>query len=172
MIPKPFSEDFIAGQPLATWQEVSVGLEMGLIGWRSAVRFAVSRLEPEPEPTTALIELAGLTKDLAWKASELANVLANSERIKSKEEIKSKWLFIVLRWLYENMNSVQDPFREVEIVYADFEYPAEIEGFVGFMPPSDGWRPQDHSPKENRERMIRLWRSYLENKQALYLREP
>ena len=38
---------------------------------------------------------------------------------------------------------------EVEVIYADFDYPYEIESFIKYMPPSDGYDPSTHSQIEN-----------------------
>ncbi len=37
----------------------------------------------------------------------------------------------------ENRETVEDPFAVVEELYADFDYPEEIAGFVRYMPPED-----------------------------------
>ncbi len=50
------------------------------------------------------------------------------------------WLFLVLARLYELRSSSEDPMAEIESVYADFDYPDEIEGFVPFLPAPKGNR--------------------------------
>jgi len=82
--------------------------------------------------------------------------------------IRQKWLFIVLSWLWNNRASFEDPLSEVEIIYADFDYPAEIEGFVKYMPPSDGYDPSTHSQTENMNHLMENWVNYLEEKFVEY----
>lgn len=43
------------------------------------------------------------------------------------------WLYLALDWLHEHRDEYADPFEVVEMLYADFDYPSEIEGFVRFF---------------------------------------
>ncbi|HFC6348968.1 TPA: DUF2247 family protein, partial [Neisseria lactamica] len=47
--------------------------------------------------------------------------------------------------------------------YADFDYPEEIESFVRYMPPKDGYIPSAHSNEENIARLYVHWERYLHN---------
>ena len=164
MIPRPLPDDFISRQPLATWSEIHFGQEKGWVGWRSCINQAIRKIGEIEDPGETLIELSEASKESASRVFELVMDLARSEHFQSESEIKTKWLYIVLSWLYENRSAIENPFREIEILYADFDYPDEIEAFVAFMPPKDGWRPGEHSQLENRERMQRLWQEFLEGK--------
>ncbi|ENW7688323.1 DUF2247 family protein, partial [Neisseria gonorrhoeae] len=45
----------------------------------------------------------------------------------------------------------------------DFDYPEEIESFVRYMPPKDGYIPSNHSYEENIARLYSHWEHYLNN---------
>jgi hypothetical protein len=70
-------------------------------------------------------------------------------------------LFLLLAWLYENRGKVQDPLGLVEELYADFDYPEQIAGFVRYMPPQDPSRVGDSYLVEN-------WRRYLDTAGRMY----
>lgn len=50
------------------------------------------------------------------------------------EEIKEKWLYLILKWLYKNRSKYKDPLAIVEELYEEFEYPEDMKTFVRYMP--------------------------------------
>ncbi|HCU41239.1 MAG TPA: DUF2247 domain-containing protein [Acinetobacter nosocomialis] len=76
--------------------------------------------------------------------------------------IREKWLYILLSWLWINRESFEDPLDEVESIYTDFDYPAEIESFIKYIPPTDGYDPSLYSYAENINRLMKNWEIYLQ----------
>lgn len=72
-------------------------------------------------------------------------------------------MYIAIKWLFENKDNTADPLGAVELIYEDFDFPSEIEGFVRYMPPQDGYRPEDHSAQQNAERLFCKWHGFLES---------
>jgi hypothetical protein len=77
------------------------------------------------------------------------------------ESIKMKWLVATLSDLYERRNEVADPLGEVEGIYSDFDYPECIEGFVRYMPTSDGYDASKFSRNENEQRLFLTWSEFI-----------
>ncbi|WP_416172281.1 DUF2247 family protein [Actimicrobium sp. CCC2.4] len=50
----------------------------------------------------------------------------------------------------------------MEKIYADFNYPHEIEHFVRYMPVSGDYDPAQHTINENIIRLFYNWRIYLD----------
>ncbi|EPH9348967.1 TPA: DUF2247 family protein, partial [Neisseria gonorrhoeae] len=73
------------------------------------------------------------------------------------------WLYILLNDVFHRKEEFEDPLGEVEKIYADFDYPEEIESFVRYMPPKDGYIPSNHSYEENIARLYSHWEHYLNN---------
>ena len=71
------------------------------------------------------------------------------------------WLFLALAWVYEHRADYVEPLEVVEMIYADFEYPDEIQGIVRFMPPPPG-AATGNPAIEGR------WKDYLTRKAAEY----
>lgn len=158
----PIPAEFIRRHVSLSWYEAHWGYQRQLTGWSAIVDLATDRLlSGSNDP--AVIELAGLTKTEAHRVGDLLRDLAEASKDKDLGLAKRKWLYLVLTWLYENQERIDDPLGEVEIVYADFDYPAEIEGFVRYMPPRDGYDPARHTRRENRERMMGKWRQFLDS---------
>lgn len=158
LIPIPYS--FIRERVLLSWQDTLWGYERQLIGWSDIVANAQDRLLLHSKDPIE-IELAFLGKSETQQVGELLRVLANNEPDDAGSKSKTKWLFLILAWLYENRDAVSDPLGEVERIYADFDYPPEIEGFVSYMPVTDGYDPSQHSMEENKARLFSKWEQYL-----------
>lgn len=76
-----------------------------------------------------------------------------------------KFLYAILNWVYEHREHYADPLEVVEIIYADFDYPEEIAGFVRYMPTTD---PVLSTLELNRERLFNKWKDYLEMQSSRY----
>lgn len=158
LTPIPYS--FIRELVLLSWRDALWGYERQLIGWPDVVAIAEDRLLlGSGNPME--IELSCLGKSETQQIGELFRILAGDESEDVGSATDKKWLFLVLAWLFENRNAVPDPLSEVESIYADFDYPPEIEGFVSYMPVVDGYDPSQHSIEENKARLFAKWELYL-----------
>jgi hypothetical protein len=153
----PLTANFVLESAHVTWAEVVWAYKLGLIGWRTLKEFAQAALQSTPEDDE-LLQLASVRKEDASKAEGLARQLASRGPELDETTAQKKWLYLLLKRLYENRSSVADPFGLVEHVYADFEYPQELEGFVRWMPATEAVSTLE----EGAARMDRKWRTYLE----------
>lgn len=131
-----------------------------LIGWSAIVDLATERLSAGSDDPLE-IELADLTKMETYQVGELLRKLVSGSPEKDGVFAQRKWLYLLLAWLFENKESVPDPLGDVETIYADFDYPPEIEGFVRYMPVTDAYDPSAHAKDENENRLFGKWREYL-----------
>ena len=154
----PYS--FVQHRLPLTWGDALWGYERKLIGWSFLVDMAADRLCAGSDNPIE-IELAGVSKSEAHQTGDLLRALAATETASSTETSKQKWLYLLLASIFENRSQFDDALGEVELIYADFDYPAEVEPFVRYMPPQDGYDAARHSDQENRERLFSLWEQYL-----------
>lgn len=158
LMPIPYS--FIREHALLSWRDALWGYERQLVGWPCIVGVAEDRLCGGSDDPLE-IELAGLGKSETQQVGELLRKLVNDEPYETGLSSEKKWLFLVLAWLFENQASLSDPLGEIETVYADFDYPPEIGGFVRYMPVTDDYDPSRHSMEENEGRLLSKWEQYL-----------
>jgi len=152
--------DFILGKQKPTWEQVSLGLAEGWLEHRDVIKFA-EKLVAEGDSRIEVLDVASITDVSDSFVSELT-VLVEQEQ-KDEQLSRIYWLRVILAWVYESRNKFDDPLSIVEELYADFEYPEEIRNLVRYNEPSDGYRPQDYSVKENELRLMGLWNRYLES---------
>jgi hypothetical protein len=146
------------------WSDVIWGVEHGLLTWKDVRNFALYRLS-NPQSTTFDVEnsIVALGKDNASEIMDLARDAASYNSPIVVDQQNEKWLFLLLKWAYENRSSIPYPLGVVDELYADFGYPENLEPFVAFLPPKDGWEPLKHTAQENEERLFRNWESYLKS---------
>ncbi|ATA25830.1 hypothetical protein BIY26_05125 [Brenneria goodwinii] len=165
LYPIPF--DFIDKKTHLSWHEVKWGYENNLITSEVPIKKAEGIVLTGNYTDTEL-ELSFI---IPGQTDHIAPFLkATCSEVEQEDDsiIKQKWLFIVLSWLWCNRNNFDDPLGEIENIYADFDYPSEIEGFVKYMPPSDGYDPSAHTRVENINRLMNNWEEYLEKVSIIF----
>ena len=159
MIARPLPPEFVIGHGQLGWTDAVWGVEHGWIDSNTLIALAINRLqrfEKNPQPE---LELAALQSVNHAEAFDLAKQLARTEP--SAKDPKSKWLYLVSRWVFEHRDQVTDPLGIMEELYADFEYPSELAPLIRYMPPIDGYDPAGHTRQENESRLFDKWREYL-----------
>lgn len=165
LYPIPF--DFIDKNSHLSWCDIKWGYENNLITSDVPIKKAEKNVLTGSY-TNPELELSFVIPDEVNHVSPFLKELCSEFELKDDLMTKKKWLFIVLSWLWINRNSIEDPLAEVEIIYADFDYPSEIEGFIKYMPPSDGYDPSTHSQMENINHLMDKWKNYLEKGSAVF----
>lgn len=156
----PIQSSFIRRHVFLSWRDMLWGYKRRLIEESSVIAMAQDRLLCGSNDPLE-VELASLRKSEIQEVGELLCNMAGKEPEVAGAASAKKWLFLVLAWLFEQRSSVSDPFCEINSIYADFDYPPEIEGFVSYMPPSDGHDPLKHSKEENESRLLSKWEQFL-----------
>ncbi|MDI3438735.1 DUF2247 family protein [Erwinia sp. V90_4] len=164
LYPIPF--DFIDKSAHLSWCDIKWGCENNLITSDVPIKKAEKNVLTGSY-TNPELELSFVILGEVNHVSPFLKELCSELELKDDQMTKKKWLFIVLSWLWNNRNSFEDPLAEVEKIYADFDYPSEIEGFIKYMPPSDGYDPSKHSHMENINHLMDKWKNYLEKEVAV-----
>ncbi|MFU9139212.1 DUF2247 family protein [Erwinia tasmaniensis] len=165
LYPIPF--EFIEKNTRLSWCDVKWGYENNLITSDVPIRKA-ENIVLTGSYTNAELELSFVIPGESDHVDSFLKELCSDFEQENDPAIKQKWLFILLSWLWNNLNNFEEPLAEVEIIYADFDYPHEIEGFIKYMPPSDGYDPSMHSQMENIDYLMDKWKNYLEKESAVF----
>ncbi len=142
-----------------TWTQMLWGLDRAFISAKEISIYALEIVEKCNSNDPDEILLAGLTKSELFKVRELVEKLSIAESYQDANEIERKWLYIILLWMYENKDKLEDPLGKIEIVYADFNYPVSMASFVRYMP-SDRNIP---SSETGESFLYQQWKFFLEH---------
>ncbi len=154
---------FVIERASMSWREVRFGIDDELLAPGAAVDFALEQLSTLDNPAAALIELAISRRDERLK--ELIDRLADLEPEISAQDLRDKWLYLVLAWIYQHRSGFTDPLQTAEGVYADFGYPSQMVGFIKYQP-MEG--PDLGSREANERRMMGRWKAYLDEAGSKY----
>jgi hypothetical protein len=155
-IPFPFIQERVS----LSWRDALWGYEHQMIGWSGIVDLAKDRLCASSDRRE--IELSCHGKSETPQIGELLRDLAASELDEQESTSVKKWLFLTLAWIFDQKDRIDDPLGDVEKVYADFDYPIDIENFVRYMPVTDSYDPRQHGGQQNENRLFTNWKEYLD----------
>jgi hypothetical protein len=121
---------------------------------------------PETEPMKVVESLSLLLSDELDRVPELMYSLVVDE--------KSIWIYLAVAWVYEHPADFDDnPLQVVEVLYADFDYPSEMEPFVPFMPPPAGATPGIAGLEQRlREYLTDSWERYFVTRERYGENQP
>jgi hypothetical protein len=160
MIALGIAGDFLSKVSAVGWGDVLWALEEGVMSPKAALRLAELRAEAGDERPD-LLALAGLAGDDSESIHEAVRQLAaGDERGTGQPDSRSKWLGVVLAWIRSRPDLFPDPLATAESIYADFDYPAAMKGFIRYMPRQPGL--EGESREEAAHRMMRNWDAFLE----------
>ncbi|WP_445116680.1 DUF2247 family protein [Acinetobacter sp. WZC-1] len=156
----PIPVEFIDQTVNLSWCDIKWGYENNLITSEVAIKKAEKNVLTGSY-TKAELELSFVIPNELNYMPSFFNELCPDFKEGEVLIIKQKWLYLILGWLWINRAGFEDPLTEVETIYADFDYPSEIEGFIKYMPPTDGYNPSIHSHMENINHLMNNWENYL-----------
>jgi hypothetical protein len=115
---------------LPTAAEIGYGFRMGWIRRTDVVDLALEKYEAGVPISSTEQDLALLLSEDYDRVDEWAQVLEISDQ--PVERRARYWAFAILAWLWERRSEFRDPFRLIDLVYAEFEYPEEIAPLARF----------------------------------------
>lgn len=157
------------------WKTLYVGLKLGLVNYSDITKCAIEFLASHPNSNNQnIIQLAWGENDFDYEEL-LMNVLneSNVDDLSPDSDVwqfeKRKWRFGILSYL---KSTYQDDFEEmlnkIAEVYADMDYPEDMENFINYLTPKDGYNPSLYSHEENIARLVNLFNRFLD-KEKQYL---
>lgn len=156
--------DFIARHVDLLPAEIARGYRLGYVNEQDVVHLAETAAGRWHSSPAALEELSLLLSDEIDRVPDLIDQLENDSPTDDFDPSRV-WLFLVLSMLWERGKSSPDALDSIEQIYAEFDYPDEIQEFVPFLPAPAGV----HSGEAALEGR---WRSYLEERQREFARRP
>lgn len=140
-----------------SWHEILFALKNNIITSEAVIDYASYILNENIIGFDTVIEIACLNSD--EDIYPYLNKLIEIENSQTLSEVKGRWLYLILKWLFKNRYVIENVFEVVEEIYFQFDYPECISSFVRYLPSETG---DLGSPELNRERLFKNWANYLE----------
>jgi len=144
-----------------TWSDVYYGVENNLLELVCVSEYAIRCIEKADDDCQEIM-------DLAWQNENKLDLLENMAKIIKKENKPDdyqsiiKWQYCIVKKLRNSQLEFEDLSDCLDEVYADFDYPEDMEEFVSYMPIKDDYNPSTHTREENIERRLRKVDEFLE----------
>jgi len=150
---------FVVARAMPTGAELAYGYREGWLTSGDVVAVALAKYQADLALTSAEEELALL---LSADLDRVDELVADLEIVDEPAEQRARlWLFLALAWLLEHREDFSDPLEVIEMLYADFDYPDEIQGLVRFMPAAPG-------DDASLDAIVRRWRAFVDRLSSEY----
>ena len=159
--------NFSENMSILNWSSIYWGIKMDFIEMNSAIEYANKFIENNPnEDSQAIIEL--LITDTTDKndfMSLLRNIISDDKALKNTEEQSIRIIrYVILKDIQRNAESNQKLLSAIENVYADFDYPADMEQFISYMPVQEiDYDVSEHTQEENEQHLVDKFNIFLDS---------
>lgn len=151
------------------WYIIYYGIKNNLLCTESAQEYVFRKLERDETISEEELELA-------WKINDPLEVLEKIEKFpdiqldstKQRTNAKNKIRIAIIANLRKRETNISKLFEEINLIYEIFDYPADMECFVSYMPPDDGYIPNEHTKEENESRLLRKLDCFISDQLSQY----
>lgn len=146
-----------------TWYDIYFGVKNKLLDLKSVRDYAIRCLEVDDNYCQEVVELA-------WPNNDILSVIENIKKILDEEHnfnealSSMKWQYCIIKYLVNKNMDFEELSDALDEIYADFNYPVDMEEFISYMPIKDDYNPTEHTKEENIERIRKKIDIFLEHK--------
>lgn len=154
------------------WKTFYMGFKLDLIKYSDIVNYAVEFLTEHPETSNQnIFQLAWGGDNLDYE-SLLVDILEDSHINDFSMDMdiwqleKRKWRYGTLAYIkIKHQEDFGELLNKITEVYADFNYPEDMDSFINYLEPKDGFIPSQYSKEENVIRLINLFNNFMNQEQ-------
>ena len=146
-----------------SWGDVYWGLKNSFLDLGAVRDYALKSLELEINNYQEVSYLLSDTIDKALALGCIEEIMKKQGTYDSKRSIE-KWKYCTIKYFRKEIIDFDNLVIKLEELYADFNYPKEMDEFISYMPVNDGYSPLKHTKNENVERILNKLDFYLEKK--------
>jgi len=156
------------GMPL-DWATVYYGINRGILNIDIAHEFACRQLECNEHVSEEEIALSWHIKNRQDVLEQIEPMLSTCGNVeKSLEKAKDKIRIAIIINLRKTEKDIDRLLEQIEIVYADFGYPVDMEEFISYMPSSEGYDPSKHKFEDNKCHLLTNLDDFIREKKQEY----
>ncbi len=151
---------FIRARCKLAWREILFGLDNELLAPDAPREVAIDEMGEDPSPACMALAISEPSDPMRSRVQQLAE----AEPAQPDDEIRDKWLYLVLAWTLENAGLLDKPLDVVHEVYADFGYPEDMRAFDPYASTDEAFISREHTEKLLFER----WKAFVAERAARY----
>ena len=151
------------------WAMVYYGIKNDILNIDIAQEFACRKLECDDQLSAEELELS-------WNSSNRLDVLELIKRILETqgnvqqriECAKDKIRIAIIVHLRETEKDKTKLLEQIDMVYAEFDSPEDMEKFISYMPHDDEFVSESHTIDENRNYLVSKIDDFIKEQQKKY----
>ena len=147
---------------LLNWNIIFWGIKADIISAKSAIDYANALIKRNIlKNETLLISLLILDNICKEEVLKLIINIKTNENFNEDESLRIL-RYIILDNIQESIKDNKEILNNIENVYADFDYPSDMDSFISYMPANDyGYDVSEHTQEENEQRLIKKFNLFL-----------
>ena len=147
---------------LISWDVIFWGIKNDILEAGKAIDYANKLIENEMVKDDSLIvKLFILEKIQKNEVLSCLNDIVSHDTLVENNSMKIL-RYIILDNIRESEQDNKVVLNAIENVYADFNYPEDMNSFISYMPiENDEYNPSEHTLKENEQRLIEKFIMFL-----------
>ncbi|MCQ9209567.1 DUF2247 family protein [Granulicatella seriolae] len=114
------------------WQEILYGMENKILTRSDVINYATRILDEDILGFDWVLKIV-IAKDYE-DILPYIHELIDLEDDEDTSIILDRWRYAILKELYSKKSNYEDFNGKVEEIYADFDYPEDMSGLIGYMP--------------------------------------
>ncbi len=153
---------------ILNWDVIYYGIEKDLIESMSAINYVNKLIDLNLQQVSdEIIDI--LILDSADKATILNQIKKlTSQNVKQGKVAERILRYVILDEIRTSGQTSTEILSSIETVYAEFDYPADMDGFITYMPEDDNSYDNEDSNVQNNEiKLINRFNDFMKNEMIL-----
>ncbi|PIC82956.1 DUF2247 family protein [Sporosarcina sp. P1] len=175
--------EFVISKTDLSWKELYFGTKCGFIKPDAAIEKAVKLISQEEKISTSLVDLGSLFKHEVSLVEPYLVELADQEPVQDINNIKEKWLYLILSWLFKHKEQytilhaevpylLHDSYEKVSVIWEDFDRPVVLEDLFGEKYINAPTYFIINNESRDLTNFDELWESFLNTQEKRFLSAP
>lgn len=130
-----------------TWQEIQWGKRHGIVQSTDAIKYAFELISDDGQSFTELLKLA-IDDQYSETIDQQIDILCRFEKKETHDDVLRIWRKVILEWLYHNVKDEKILQEKIDMLYADFDYPKDMQCLIEYMPAKGENKKKKYNIKE------------------------
>lgn len=151
------------------WAMIYYGISKNILSSNIVQEFIHRKLDNDEPLSDEEIELSW-SSDSSLEVLELIEkILDNQGNVEENiDKGKAKIRIAIIIYLRKTERDIICLLEQIDMIYENFDYPEDMEGFISYMPVSDGFDSCSHTIEENRNHLVTKLDSFIEEQKEKY----
>lgn len=163
-----FTYEYVASIVTLNWNDINFAIKNNFLVYQTAIEHALVELQKNESQLPEVMELACILQselEFKYDVVDLVSKLATPQRSEDNSNLREKFLYVSLNWVYEHKDDYCNPIEVIDILCDETNYPDEVKNLVSFMPTLGTGTKSDSMTERQLSKLLR----FLENQRKRWI---